>query len=256
MDLLASTLGLNFTFVPAVTKEDQKIGKILERVRVERIMEGWCVGEEGGRSCTDSSSAQKRMLIGDSRHPSNERPMYAEHPRPLLSDIISIARSMAWTPESTFLPDAYALQADPTSIPLAHAGSDLWTLDSSLAHSSNATAALPGDPITGPPAPIPIIHGATMQAVLAAKHAGRFTSYSEFNKRNAFNSSRPNGTASAQARGENEKGNWWTVLSEGMVACWHSHITALRTFVESGEPSALILEDDVDMEVSVYFPIL
>ncbi|KAF8546703.1 hypothetical protein OG21DRAFT_1054940 [Imleria badia] len=48
----------------------------------------------------------------------------------------------------------------------------------------------------------------------------------------------------------------WMVLSPAKVACWHSHISAIRRFVEGydshdrrhEEDVAIILEDDIDME--------
>lgn len=51
----------------------------------------------------------------------------------------------------------------------------------------------------------------------------------------------------------------WMVLSPAKVACWHSHISAIRRFVEKqglhdhlrGDDVAVILEDDIDMEKDV-----
>ncbi|KAG8220694.1 hypothetical protein J3R82DRAFT_2986 [Butyriboletus roseoflavus] len=51
----------------------------------------------------------------------------------------------------------------------------------------------------------------------------------------------------------------WMVLSPAKVACWHSHISAIRRFVEGqdshdhrrGDDVAVILEDDIDMEKDI-----
>ena len=51
----------------------------------------------------------------------------------------------------------------------------------------------------------------------------------------------------------------WMVLSPAKVACWHSHISAIRQFVERqdspdhrrGDDVAIILEDDIDMEKDI-----
>jgi GR25 family glycosyltransferase involved in LPS biosynthesis len=38
------------------------------------------------------------------------------------------------------------------------------------------------------------------------------------------------------------------ILRSGEVACWHSHVKALRNFLDSDWPAALILEDDADVQ--------
>ncbi|KAF8433793.1 hypothetical protein L210DRAFT_3556189 [Boletus edulis BED1] len=51
----------------------------------------------------------------------------------------------------------------------------------------------------------------------------------------------------------------WMVLSPAKVACWHSHVSAIRRFVERqdahdrhrGDDVAVILEDDIDMEKDI-----
>lgn len=51
----------------------------------------------------------------------------------------------------------------------------------------------------------------------------------------------------------------WMVLSPAKVACWHSHISAIRLFIEGHDSDdhrredkvAIILEDDIDMEKDV-----
>ena len=51
----------------------------------------------------------------------------------------------------------------------------------------------------------------------------------------------------------------WMVLSPAKVACWHSHISAIRRFIERhdshdhrrGDDVAIILEDDIDMEKDI-----
>ena len=51
----------------------------------------------------------------------------------------------------------------------------------------------------------------------------------------------------------------WMVLSSAKVACWHSHISAIRRFVEGHDSQdhrreddvAIILEDDIDMEKDI-----
>ena len=51
----------------------------------------------------------------------------------------------------------------------------------------------------------------------------------------------------------------WMVLSPAKVACWHSHISAIRRFIEKhdshdhrrGDDVAIILEDDIDMEKDI-----
>jgi len=51
----------------------------------------------------------------------------------------------------------------------------------------------------------------------------------------------------------------WMVLSPAKVACWHSHVSAIRRFVERQDPHdhrrgddvVVILEDDIDMEKDI-----
>ncbi|KAI9451859.1 hypothetical protein HD554DRAFT_2180134 [Boletus coccyginus] len=51
----------------------------------------------------------------------------------------------------------------------------------------------------------------------------------------------------------------WMVLSPAKVACWHSHVSAIRRFVEKqdmhdhrhGDDVVVILEDDIDMEKDI-----
>lgn len=51
----------------------------------------------------------------------------------------------------------------------------------------------------------------------------------------------------------------WMVLSPAKIACWHSHISAIRQFIERqdsyddrrGDDVAVILEDDIDMEKDI-----
>ena len=45
------------------------------------------------------------------------------------------------------------------------------------------------------------------------------------------------------------------ILTPARVACWHSHLCAIRTFIDRGEGDsddvAIVLEDDVDIEKDI-----
>ena len=43
----------------------------------------------------------------------------------------------------------------------------------------------------------------------------------------------------------------WRLLTKERVACWHSHWQAIRTIADGPDAVALILEDDVDMELDI-----
>ena len=43
----------------------------------------------------------------------------------------------------------------------------------------------------------------------------------------------------------------WQVLTRERVACWHSHWRVIRTVADGQDEVALILEDDVDMELDI-----
>ena len=43
----------------------------------------------------------------------------------------------------------------------------------------------------------------------------------------------------------------WRLLTKGRVACWHSHLRAIRLIADGPDTVSLILEDDVDMELDI-----
>lgn len=133
------------------------------------------------------------------------------------------ATENGWSPDSIFAPDAFldpfALETDPEGR-LGLSGADLWP-DGSVEELST---------------PIPVMKETSMLDVLRDKRKHLFTSYEDYNRRHMFN-----GTLQVRA----------LPLANAEVACWHSHVTAMRNFLASGKRSMLILEDDVDMEWDV-----
>jgi len=49
------------------------------------------------------------------------------------------------------------------------------------------------------------------------------------------------------------KGRYPQMMSSGEVGCTTSHLKALKMFLETGEPCALIMEDDVDIDIARYW---
>ena len=49
------------------------------------------------------------------------------------------------------------------------------------------------------------------------------------------------------------KGRYPQMMSSGEVGCTTSHLKALKMFLETGEPCALIVEDDVDIDIARYW---
>ena len=50
------------------------------------------------------------------------------------------------------------------------------------------------------------------------------------------------------------KGRYPDNMSSGEVGCTTSHLKAIKTFLESGEPCAIIMEDDCDISTVTYWP--
>jgi hypothetical protein len=124
---------------------------------------------------------------------------------------------------SLYLPDAHLLQDNPEAQDLGLAGADYWEMSGrppSKAFDSDAV-------------PIPIVNGTHMARIL--KQTVAEASRNNLRLSHVENASRDQGLAKS--------------LSRAAVACWHSHVLALRTFVTGGLGSALFMEDDVDMEV-------
>ena len=48
------------------------------------------------------------------------------------------------------------------------------------------------------------------------------------------------------------KGRYPDNMSSGEVGCTTSHLKAIKTFLESGEPCAIIMEDDCDISTVSY----
>jgi hypothetical protein len=124
---------------------------------------------------------------------------------------------------SLYLPDAHLLQDNPEAQDLGLAGADYWEM---LGRAP--AAAFDSDAV-----PIPVVNGTHMARIL--KQSTAEASRNNLRLSHVENASRDQGLAKS--------------LSRAAVACWHSHVLALRTFVTSRGESALFLEDDVDMEV-------
>ena len=141
----------------------------------------------------------------------------------------------SWHDNSIFSRDAY--MSDEVLLrtrTLKKVGADLWEYP---ATDNNQTLETTTD------IPIPVLNTTSMYSILTEKKAGLFTSLAKYNFRQTF--LHVNGTHSY-----NDVSSWWKTLSRAAVACWYSHTVAMRASVTSGAGSALMLEDDVDMEVS------
>lgn len=125
---------------------------------------------------------------------------------------------------SLFLEDAYRLQRNPEAEELKKKGSDLWFTAS----------------IESPPQEqdlkLPSAKGTSMRHVLIDRRDGLTIPLDHYNQRPFYPLVQPEDV--------------YTWLSSAAIACWHSHVLTLRKFIDSGEESALIIEDDIDMEVS------
>ncbi|KZO99565.1 hypothetical protein CALVIDRAFT_349656 [Calocera viscosa TUFC12733] len=113
--------------------------------------------------------------------------------------------------------DVLANQENPLAFPLGMKFADLWELPASDPRSSTLA-----DPLPAPPDPDdrPAIPCAGPEDALYVPQT-------------------PQEIANLPK---------WRILSRGMVACWHSHLSLLRKFAESRDDVTLILEDDVDIE--------
>ncbi|KAH9813353.1 hypothetical protein DFH28DRAFT_1222655 [Melampsora americana] len=90
---------------------------------------------------------------------------------------------------------------------------------------------------------LPVISSHSISSIVQHRsNEGSEPDYYRFNRRQQF---REGGMAEERLR------HWWNVLSDAAIACWHSHLSVIREFVESKERMALILEDDVDFEVDI-----
>lgn len=237
MEALAQLLGLSFTYFPAISADDELISRIRGHVQQQRLLEGWPITSTD--STIPSLGFRRHSLYQQSRM---DKSFYLDQPIPLTGDLESLARQVGWSPELVFLADAYALHSDPLSIPLGTVGSDVWTLDEP-ARSRLGLSNKPLIPSETPPPALPVITGSSMASILRHRSAeGPSADYYRFNRRQQF---RPGGMAEERLR------HWWNVLSDAAIACWHSHLSVIRHFVESKERMALIFEDDVDLEVSL-----
>ncbi|KAG0151959.1 hypothetical protein CROQUDRAFT_650533 [Cronartium quercuum f. sp. fusiforme G11] len=237
MEALARLLGLYFTYVPALSADNELIARIRRHVQNERQLEGWPLSSAG---LTPPSLGFRRHSL--SRPVRADKAFYLDQPSPMTGDLESLARHVGWTPELMFLADAYALHSDPLSIPLGIVGADVWALDEGQrSRLGLAPDQLPSSD-TSPPA-LPVITSSSMESILRHRSSeGPEPDYYRFNRRQQF---RPGGMAEERLR------HWWNVLSDAAIACWHSHLSVIRTFVESKDRMALILEDDVDLEVDI-----
>ncbi|KZT61847.1 hypothetical protein CALCODRAFT_427186 [Calocera cornea HHB12733] len=113
--------------------------------------------------------------------------------------------------------DVLANQDNPLAAPLGTKFADLWELSSSDPHMPALTEPIPAPPDPDDRPAIPIV--GPEDALYAP-----------------------------QTPQEIAKLPPWRILSRGMVACWHSHLSLLRNFAESQDDAILVLEDDVDVE--------
>lgn len=139
-----------------------------------------------------------------------------------------------------FAEDVYRLQENPERERLGLAGSDLWIETAPAQRPSSNTSYL-----------LNISPGISMHQILIDREEGLNLPLAHYNER-------PVPTDQSTAVDLTQ------ALSLAVIACWHSHILTLRKFIDSGKESALILEDDIDMEVrsslagylqEVYLPI-
>lgn len=235
MEALARLLGLRFTYAPAISADNELINKIRWHVQHERQLEGWPLSSTNP---TPPGLGFRRHTL--SRPSRTDKAFYLDQSSPMTGDLESLARQVGWTPELIFLADAYALHSDPLSIPLGTVGADVWVLDKH----QRARLGLTAEPLpaseAGPPA-LPVIASSSMASIVRHRNdEGPEPDYYRFNRRQQF---RPGGMAEERLR------HWWNVLSDAAIACWHSHLSVIRAFAESRDRMALILEDDVDLEV-------
>ncbi|KAH9813358.1 hypothetical protein DFH28DRAFT_897227 [Melampsora americana] len=241
MEALENLLGLSFTYFPATSADDQLIKNIRFHVQQERQLEGWPISPKTTTTTTPYELGFRRhsMMKTPSR---TDQAFYLDQSSPMTGDLESLARHVGWKPDLIFLADAYALQSDPLAIPLGIVGSDLWTMDSSARRRFGLRPeVIPSSDKSS--VALPVISSHSISSIVQHRtNEGSEPDYYRFNRRQQF---REGGMAEERLR------HWWNVLSDAAIACWHSHLSVIREFVESKERMALILEDDVDFEVDI-----
>lgn len=125
--------------------------------------------------------------------------------------------------DDLFTEDVYRLQNTPEKEQLGLAGADLWTQPATQAVTTETTT-------------LSITPGISMHQILLDREKGLDQPAARYNKL----------PTSVDSLSTTENTQY---LSLPIIACWHSHILTLRKFIDSGAASALILEDDIDMEV-------
>jgi hypothetical protein len=150
-------------------------------------------------------------------HPNDSSPFFeAPLPYDFQPDVLEEGMDNEWEATSLFLPDAYL--SSQASLPYTPAHADLW--DSAALDAARDS-------------PIPVLAETTTNDVLRDKRQHAFLSYKAYNRRRRFD---PALTVRVLP------------LARGEVACWNSHVRVLQAFLASGRQSALIVEDDVDVE--------
>ncbi|EGG04501.1 uncharacterized protein MELLADRAFT_88821 [Melampsora larici-populina 98AG31] len=244
MKALENLLGLSFTYFPATSADDQLIKNIRFHVQQERQLEGWPISS----TSTTATQLPSPYELGFRRHSMmkttsrTDHAFYLDQSSPMTGDLESLARYVKWKPDLIFLADAYALQSDPLAIPLGIVGSDLWTMNSSTRHRFGlGPEVIPSSDKVS--VALPVISSSSISSILQHRsNEGIQPDYYRFNRRQQF---REGGMAEERLR------HWWNVLSDAAIACWHSHLSVIRKFVDSKQRMALILEDDVDLEVDI-----
>ena len=262
MESLQDALELDFHYVQAIQSQEDIVTKILKHVRHQRVKEGWLKGGKGGSVLSESLASE--VAVKRVRSSSQKDDLNALRASAAQQPILLAAINAGWRPHSLFSADAFALLQHPFRVPIGTTGSELWT------------PAVDGLPRQGGPnvtnshrwkAPdnntgIPCVLGLDQvksrwivnrhsDEEMASRISGK--PIPTLDASGSISSpSEDSGLDATSSDGENTATiPWYQTLSRGMVACWLSHVGVLRQIVEGELRSALILEDDVDMEWDV-----